>query len=150
MARSYRLGRARRLVNVLVKRLLGLGLADRHTYLLTVAGRNSGRPYATPVILVENGDRFLVAPYGAVGWVKNIRASRRATLSRRGQREEITVRELPPAESAPVLRAYLGSVRVVRPFFDAAPNAPLESFAAEADQHPVFRIETTTAGARRQ
>jgi deazaflavin-dependent oxidoreductase (nitroreductase family) len=147
MARSYRLGRGRRLVNAFVKRLLRLGLAGRHTFLLTVPGRSSGRLCATPVILVENGDRFLVAPYGAVGWVKNLRASGRATLGRRGQRQAITVRELAPAESAPVLREYLRRVRAVRPFFDASPHSPLEAFAAEAERHPVFRIETTTAAA---
>jgi deazaflavin-dependent oxidoreductase (nitroreductase family) len=148
MARSYRLGLARRLVNVLVRRLVRLGLAGTHTYLLSVSGRRSGRLYTTPVILVENGDRFLVAPYGAVGWVRNIRAGGRATLSRRNRREEITVRELAAAESAPVLREYLRRVRVVRPFFDASPDAPLEALAREAEQHPVFRIQTTTQASR--
>jgi len=40
-----------------------------------------------------------------------------------------------------VLRTYLSRVRVVRPFFDVAPDSALEAFAAEAARHPVFLIE---------
>jgi hypothetical protein len=75
MARTYRLGTTRKLVNVLMKRLLRVNLAGAHAYLLTVPGRKSGRPYETPVILVEDGERWLVAPYGEVGWVRNARAA---------------------------------------------------------------------------
>lgn len=50
-----------RLFGVMVR--LGLGL--RHNYLLEVRGRKSGTLYATPVdLLIENGQRFLVAPRG--------------------------------------------------------------------------------------
>ena len=145
MPKDYRLGRARRLVNVLMKGLLRIGLAGRHTYLLSVSGRKSGRTHSTPVILVENGERWLVGPYGAVGWVLNLRAAGRATLSQGRHREEIRVSEVGPQESAPVLREYLRQVRVVRPFFAASPDSPLEAFVAEADQHPVFRIESASS-----
>jgi hypothetical protein len=66
MAKTYRLGLARRLVNVVVKGLLRVGVAGGHTYLLSVSGRRTGKTYSTPVILVENGERWLVAPYGEV------------------------------------------------------------------------------------
>jgi hypothetical protein len=70
VARTYRLGRARRLVNAVLTKLLRAGIpADPHMYLLSVAGRSSGRIYTTPVILVENGERFLVAPYPLEGFV---------------------------------------------------------------------------------
>jgi deazaflavin-dependent oxidoreductase (nitroreductase family) len=141
MAKTYRLGLARRLVNALVKGLLRAGLAGGHTYLLSVPGRRSGGIYSTPVILIEDGERWLVAPYGEVSWVRNVRAAGRASLSRRRHREAIKVSEVGPQESAPVLREYLRQVRAVRPFFDASPDAPLEAFVAEADRHPVFRIE---------
>lgn len=141
MAKSYRLGLARRLVNVLVKGLLRLGLGGRNTYLLSVCGRRSGRTYSTPVIVVENGERWLVAPYGEVSWVRNVRVAGGATLSRGRSREPIKVSEVGPPEAAPVLREYLRRVRVVRPFFDASPDSPLEAFVAEAGRHPVFRVE---------
>jgi deazaflavin-dependent oxidoreductase (nitroreductase family) len=104
MAKTYQLGPARRLVNVVVKGLLRIGLAGGHTYLLTVSGRKSGRSYSTPVILIENGERWLVAPYGEVSWVRNLRAVGRARLSRGRRREEVEVTEVGPPESAPVLR----------------------------------------------
>jgi deazaflavin-dependent oxidoreductase (nitroreductase family) len=145
VAKRYRLGFARRLVNVLVTGLLRLGLGGRGTYLLGVCGRRSGRTYSTPVILVENGERWLVAPYGEVGWVRNVRAAGRATLSRGRRREEVRVSEVGAQEAAPVLREYLGRVRVVRPFFDVSPDSPLEAFAAEAGRHPVFRVESASS-----
>jgi hypothetical protein len=94
------------------------------------------------VILVEDGERWLVAPYGEVSWVLNARAAGQATLSRGRHREEIKVSEVGPKESAPVLREYLRQVSVVRPFFDVTPDSPLEPFVAEAGRHPVFRIES--------
>jgi deazaflavin-dependent oxidoreductase (nitroreductase family) len=143
VARTYRLGRTRRLVNVVLTRLLRVGIrADSHMYLLSVSGRRSGRTYTTPVILVENGKRFLVAPYGEVSWVRNARAAGRVTLSRgRHHHETVGFRQVGPEESAPVLRTYLRRVRVVRPFFDASPDSPLDAFVAEAARHPVFLID---------
>ena len=116
------------------------GLGGRHTYLLTVQGRKTGRPHSTPVTLVENGGRWLVAPYGDVGWVRNARVSGTVTL-RRGRRSEIVqIEQVGLAEAAPVLREYIRRVAVTRPFFDAGVDSPLEAFEAEASRHPVFRI----------
>jgi deazaflavin-dependent oxidoreductase (nitroreductase family) len=146
VAAAYRLSAWRRAANVLVRALLRLGLAPPRTYLLTVPGRRSGQPRSTPVTLVEAGpDRWLVAPYGAVGWVRNARAAGRGTLSRGRRRETVALVELGPAESAPVLRRYVAEVPITRPFFDAGPGSPLEAFAAETGRHPVFRIIPTTS-----
>jgi hypothetical protein len=62
MAQTYRLSGARRLVNVVVKPLARLGLVGPHTYVLTVRDRRTGKLYESPVTLIENGDRWLVAP----------------------------------------------------------------------------------------
>ena len=51
MAATYRLSLWRRGVNALVRALLEWGLGPRHTYLLTVRGRKTGRLYSTPVTL---------------------------------------------------------------------------------------------------
>jgi hypothetical protein len=51
MVRGYRLSLPRRILNAAVRRLARLGLAGRHTYVLTVPGRRSGRRYSTPVRL---------------------------------------------------------------------------------------------------
>jgi deazaflavin-dependent oxidoreductase (nitroreductase family) len=141
MATAYRLTPVRRGLNVLVRALLRAGLAPPRTYLLTVAGRRTGQPRSTPVTLVEaEGQRWLVAPYGDVEWVRNARAAGRVTLSRGRRRETVSLQELGPTESAPILRRYAREVPVTRPSFDARPEAPVEAFTAEAARHPVFRI----------
>jgi len=146
MPREYRLGPARRLVNVAVKLLVRVGLGPPHTYLLAVRGRRTGRRFTTPVRLVErDGERWLVAPYGAVAWVKNARAAREVELSRGRRTERAGIAELSAAEAAPVLAEYVRAVAVVRPFFEAGPGSPVEAFAAEAGLHPVFRLRATGA-----
>ena len=142
MAATYHLSGWRRLLNGLVRILLRVGLAPRRTYLLTVRGRRSGKPYSTPVTLVETiTDRWLVAPYGEVSWVRNPRAAGQVTLSHGRHAETVMIVELRPAEAAPVLQQYVTEVQITRPFFDAKPDAPVEAFVAEAHRHPVFRIQ---------
>lgn len=141
--RSYRLGPMRRVLNAAVKPLIRLGLAGRQTYLLTVAGRKTGRSYATPVRLIENDQRWLVAPYGEVGWVRNARAAAAIELSRAGRSERVGLTEAAPQEAAPVLREYLEQVAVARPFFAVTIDSPDPDFVAEAPLHPVFRISAT-------
>lgn len=140
MGREYRLTPVRRTVNALVRLLIRVGAGGRHTYLLKVRGRKSGRTYSTPVTLIEDDQRYLVAPYGEVGWVKNARAAGEVTLTRAGRSDTMRISELKPEEAAPVLRSYVHRISVVRPYFDADPDAPLEAFAAEAPHHPVFRL----------
>jgi deazaflavin-dependent oxidoreductase (nitroreductase family) len=141
VAATYRLSVTRRAANALLRGLLRIGLGPPRIYLLTVRGRRTGQPRSTPVTLVETGgQRWLVAPYGAVDWVRNARAAGRVTLSRGRRSETAVVAELGPAQSAPVLRQYVREVPITRRFFDAGPDAPLEAFAAEASRHPVFRI----------
>ncbi len=122
--------------------LIRVGAAPRHSYLLTTVGRKSGVARTTPVTLLENADgRFLVAPYGPVGWVHNARSLGQVTLRRGRHTETCAVAELEPGDAAPVLKQYVAEVAVVRPFFDVAPGSALPDFAAEAARHPVFRLD---------
>jgi deazaflavin-dependent oxidoreductase (nitroreductase family) len=127
-------------VNTLIGPLTRVGLAGRHTYILTVRGRKTGRAYSTPVILIEDGGRWLVAPYGEVGWVRNARATGEVEISRAGRSETLRIEEVAPEQAAPVLKQYLKSVPVVRPFFDVTPDSPLDEFVTEASRHPVFGL----------
>jgi deazaflavin-dependent oxidoreductase (nitroreductase family) len=137
----YRLTVPRRLINAVVTPLVRIGLGPRHTYLLAVRGRRTGRVYRTPVTLVEQGStRWLVAPYGERNWVKNARAAGCVELRRGRRSERVRVEEVPPGDRAPILRAYLLQVPFTRDFFDAEPGSPVEAFAAEAHRHPVFRV----------
>lgn len=141
MAKTYRLGITRRLVNWIVRALLSIGLGPVRTYLLVVPGRKTGRLYKTPVTLVEeSGNRWLVAPYGEVGWVRNVRAARSVTLRRGLHSENLRVVELDARAAAPVLRNYIRDIAITRPFFDVKPHSTLDEFAAEAPRHPVFHL----------
>jgi deazaflavin-dependent oxidoreductase (nitroreductase family) len=143
MARTYVLSPSRRLLNALIRPLIRVGLAGRHQYLLSVQGRKSGKLYSTPVTLVETGGgRWLVAPYGEVGWVRNARAAGEVRLSRGRHSETAKIEELQPAEAAPVLREYLRRVPVTRPYFDVAADSPIEALEEEAVQHPVFAVRS--------
>jgi deazaflavin-dependent oxidoreductase (nitroreductase family) len=141
VAASYRPTLLRRAGNALVKPLAGLGLAGKRTHVLTVVGRKSGRRYSTPVQLVlEEGRRWLVAPYGERSWVKNARAAGYVELTRARRTERARIEEVAPEEAAPVLREYLRTTPVVKPYFDASADSPLEAFVKEAGRHPVFRV----------
>ena len=113
-----------------------------HTYLMTTRGRKTGKQHSHPVSLVErDGSRWLVAPYGPVGWVHNARAAGTVRITRRGENQEWAVREVTaPEEAAPILKEYLRITGPPRDYFVAKPDAPLEKFAAEADRHPVFEL----------
>jgi deazaflavin-dependent oxidoreductase (nitroreductase family) len=141
MPLAYRLPVPRRVANTLITPLIRVGFAPRGAFLLTTIGRKSGRRYATPVVLVEHaGERWLVAPFGERGWVKNARVAGWVELTRGRLTKRVEVAEVPAAERAPILQAYVRTVPVTRRFFAADLGAPLEAFAAEAARHPVFRL----------
>lgn len=130
--------------------LLRIGVKMGTMSLLTVRGRKSGQPRTVPVLLVEQeGERFLVAPYGVVQWVRNLRAAGTATLTRGRHSEVISVTELEAREAAPILKLYLAKATAARPYFDATQDSPLEAFEREAASHPVFRITTVQEPSRR-
>src|SRR5436190_500135 len=129
--------------DALTTTLLRAGVKIGTTSLLTVRGRKSGQPHTVLVLLVEQDrERWLVAPYGIVQWVRNIRAAGTATLTRGRRSEAISVTELEAKEAAPVLKQYLllPVSAGVRSYFDATKDSPLEAFEREAARHPVFRI----------
>ena len=141
MPAEYRLTTLRRVGNLLITPLVRLGVAGKRTHILTVRGRRSGRRYSTPVqLVIDDRRRWLVAPYGEREWVKNARAAGEVELTRARRTTRHRIVEVGPEEAAPVLREYLCTTPIVKPYFDAAPGAPLEEFAAEAKRHPVFRL----------
>jgi len=145
MSTTYHVTFADRMAAALTSTLLRAGVKLGTMSLLTVRGRKSGQPHTVLVLLVEqDGERFLVAPYGVVQWVRNLRAAGRATLTRGRRSEIISVRELEAREAAPVLKQYLllPVSAGVRSYFDATKDSPLEAFEREAARHPVFQITT--------
>ena len=137
--RQFRMSGADRVGNAVFSMLARAGIGPAH--LLTTRGRKTGRPRTTPVILVQQErQRWLVAPYGAVSWVLNARAAGRVTLRRGRDRRDYTIRELPPEESGPVLQRYIHIAPAARPYFRAGKSSPVQDFIAEADHHPVFEL----------
>ena len=94
MARKFRYTTNRRVIDWIMRRMLGLGFAPKSYYLLTVPGRKSGRLHSTPVVLIEEDDRrWLVVPYGPVNWVLNARTAGKVTLSKGKQSQVANVVE---------------------------------------------------------
>jgi deazaflavin-dependent oxidoreductase (nitroreductase family) len=123
-------------------RLNGYG---RPMYLLTVRGRKSGQPRTTPVVVIEqDGERYLVSPYGITDWVRNLRAAGQAMLTRGRRAEEVRALELPAREAALMLMRILsGSL----PAFLTNPlgvtsESPLEEIERAALSHPVFALQS--------
>src|SRR5215472_1726046 len=114
MATSTPVPRFVRIGNFFTRSLLRAGVklvgpGNRPMYLLTVRGRKSGQPRTTPVVVIEqDGDRYLVAPYGAVDWVRNLRAAGTAILTRGRREERVQARELFNDEAGMALKRSLG------------------------------------------
>jgi deazaflavin-dependent oxidoreductase (nitroreductase family) len=147
MAKTYRVDFSVRLGNVMVTALLRAGVKLGSMTLLTVHGRKSGQPRTTPVAVVEgNGERWLIAPFGEVSWVRNLRAAGEATLTRGRRSERVTVRELSAQKAAVVLKQTLAvAPAFLRQYFDVTPASPLADFEREAPRHPVFQVRAASA-----
>src|SRR5438552_8015709 len=127
----------------MVALLTRAGLSVYGSRILAVRGRRSGEWRTTPVnLLVHRGERYLVAPRGLTGWVRNIRASGAGELRLGARREPIRVVELTDDEKLEVLRAYLRRWRFeVGVFFQGVgPDASEQELRRIAPDYPVFRL----------
>jgi len=111
-------------------------------YLLTVRGRKSGLPRTVSLALIQrNGKRYVGSVYGIVDWVRNLRATGEAVLTRGRRAERVTARELPTGEAALVLRA---DVKDGNPFarnYGVTADSSLEEFERAVVSHPLFVLE---------
>jgi deazaflavin-dependent oxidoreductase (nitroreductase family) len=119
-----------------------LAQLTRRATTLAVRGRTSGQWRTTPVnVLSHEGNRYLVAPRGETQWARNLRVAGEGEL-RRGRRvETFRAVEVPAAERAPIVEAYLerfGGQPGVRALFAELPDP--------AD-HPAFRLEPSAPSA---
>jgi deazaflavin-dependent oxidoreductase (nitroreductase family) len=110
------------------------------TTLLTVPGRVSGKPHATPlgVPIEYHGARYLVSGRGQTQWVRNLRAARGGELRVNRRSERFHAVEVTGPEHDAVVTAYRDKLgRSVQGYFERIPDP--------AD-HPVFRIEPEDRG----
>jgi deazaflavin-dependent oxidoreductase (nitroreductase family) len=109
--------------------------------LLTTRDRGTGEPHITPVVPVDQGGkRWLVAPYGTVGWVRNAREEGRVQLRYGRATHDYVVREVEADEAGPVLKRYVAVATKTGAQFRATTDSPVADFTAEADRHPVFEL----------
>ena len=114
--------------------LAGLGLAPS----IRVRGRSSGRVYTVPVLPLEyEGKQYLVAPRGNTQWARNLRAAGEGELRTQGRTRHFRSTEIPAAQRAPLVDAY------VRQFGSKYGGFVAKEFAALPDptDHPVFLLE---------
>ena len=128
-----------------------LGLArfgGESPVVLTVAGRNSGKPRATPITpFTVDGQRYVVGGFPGADWVRNARAAGVVILTKGRQSDTVRIVELPPAEARPLLRAFPDLVPTGVSFMK---NAGLvtegrpDEFEALAGRCAVFRFDPLT------
>jgi hypothetical protein len=89
-----------------------------------------------------SGQRYLVAPRGETGWVKNIRVSREGELRLGRKREHIRVEEISGEEKVVVLREYLKHWKseTSKFFGGVTDESPEEDLRRIAPDHPMFRV----------
>jgi deazaflavin-dependent oxidoreductase (nitroreductase family) len=95
--------------NLIAKFLLAAGVPMGFNGLITIRGRKSSVPRTTPVAIIEvSGRRWVSAPLGEVQWVRNLRATGRATIIERRRKEEVRATELDPTQRVAFFRDILG------------------------------------------
>jgi len=90
--------------------------------------------------MIHDGTPWLVAPYGEVNWVKNLRRAGVAELRRGRQVRTFDAEEVGPDLAAPVIGQYIALVPVTEAYWGVSSAATLEELRRESRQHPVFRL----------
>src|SRR5205807_1870872 len=94
--------------NPIARLLLAAGVPMGPNVLITIRGRKTGVPRTTPVTVVESaGRRWLIAPFGEVNWVRNLRAAGRATITIRRRNVEVTAVEMEAGDRVAFFRDVL-------------------------------------------
>ncbi|MEO8252396.1 MAG: nitroreductase family deazaflavin-dependent oxidoreductase [Chloroflexota bacterium] len=101
--------------------------------MLEVPGRVTGATVRVPLVPWEvDGTRYLLSNYGISQWVRNLRASGRAELRRRGRAEGFTAVEVDGQEREQVVAKF--RARTPKPFQHDYNQR------SDPDDHPAFRI----------
>ena len=129
----------------IAKVLLAVGVPMGFNGLITVRGRKSGLSRTTPVAIIEiSGRRWVWAPWGAVQWVRNLRAAGRATITVRRRKEEVITTELDQPQRVAFFRDVLGPLARGIPFgvrfIRTVDRVDLDDPVAAAKGRPVFEL----------
>ncbi|WP_307864110.1 nitroreductase family deazaflavin-dependent oxidoreductase [Mycolicibacterium fortuitum] len=123
---------------------LGLRFGAKGSVILTVTGRKSGKPRATPVTPMFVDGKQYVAAAPEAAWIANVRADQAATLSRGRRVERVRAIELSDADARPLLRllpnmvpGWVGFLRQGGLVTDGDPD----EFEALLGRMPIFRMD---------
>ncbi len=151
---------------VMMRQLAAPSSGGGPNVLLTVRRRRSGRPRTVPVAYLDLGDRgFVQANSQKVDWVRNLRASRQAMITRRGRTEMFEAVELSPETAGSILDELLTPfprsrlIRAVVGPVDRPPVGVLHYFRLRVDgsvadhvrtarRQPVFELRRRAAAER--
>ena len=143
-----------RLLNPITTTLLRLGVRpDPRMALLTIRGRKTGRDRTIPIgVFDRDGGKYIVAAFGEVNWVLNLRAAGAATITQGARNLTYVAEPVQGQEAALILReclaAYLPSPLagpMLRQRIAVSADAPLDVLAVEARRTPVFRLTRMSA-----
>jgi deazaflavin-dependent oxidoreductase (nitroreductase family) len=104
-----------KVLNPITTTLMRLGLQpDRRMALLTIRGRKTGRDRTVPMgVFDRNGRKYIVAAFGEVNWVLNLRAAGAVVITQGAHKARYAAEQVQGEEAALVLRdclaAYLPS-----------------------------------------
>jgi deazaflavin-dependent oxidoreductase (nitroreductase family) len=134
--------------NSVIMTLQRLGIAFGPMRVLTVAGRKSGVPRATPVAVQDlGGNEYVWQAFPNAAWVANVRAADTVDLAHGRRHRTVRFVEVPVSERRQLLSDLAGQMakvhrdRMVTNGL-AADNTP-EAIASAADRIAVFRVEDT-------
>jgi deazaflavin-dependent oxidoreductase (nitroreductase family) len=143
MPKVYRVGAGQRAVNVVFRQLAAWGRGNVYLHVLTVTGRTSGLDRSVPVDVMKlDGVKYLVAPYGEVNWVRNLRVARKATLRRGSRAQEYEATEVPPADAIRIIREYVRLVPITKNYWNVNADSTNDEVLEDARGHPVFELRT--------
>jgi len=108
--------------------------------IIEVPGRVSGEIRATPIAVVQLGDkRYLCAPNRRRDWVRNLLAAGSCKLA--DDEPEYRVSLVDAAEGSPVLSTYLSQLAQVSEEWPFAKDASIEEIGKHADSTAVLRVD---------
>jgi deazaflavin-dependent oxidoreductase (nitroreductase family) len=143
-----------KVLNPITTTLMRLGVRpDPRMALLTIRGRKTGRDRTVPMgVFDRDGRKYIVAAFGEVNWVLNLRAAGAATITQGKRKARYAAEQVLGEEAALVLRdclaAYLPSPLagpMLRQRIAVTADAPLDVLAVEARRTPVFRLTEMSA-----
>src|SRR5919197_381651 len=134
-----------KVLNPITSTLMRLGVRpDPRLALMTIRGRKTGRNRTVPMgVFDRDGRKYIVAAFGQVNWVLNLRAAGAATITKGSHRATYAAEQVEGEEAALVLRdclaAYLTS-RLAGPMLRqriaVTADAPLDALAGEGRRPP--------------